>query len=173
MILLNLFLAFLRVGLFAIGGAYSFLPLIEREVVEKYQWLTKEEFLDVLGITRIAPGAISVQYATYTGYKIAGIAGAITANIGNLASPVIFITCASIVYLRYKELPAVKGAFNMIQLVMFAMIISVAFKLININQLVQFKNLFIILISFSLFTCTKIHPALIIVSAGILGVFLR
>ena len=50
MVLLNLFFVFFRVGLFAIGGAYSFLPLIEKEVVERYQWLSKEEFLNVLGI---------------------------------------------------------------------------------------------------------------------------
>ena len=45
MILLKLFLSFFRIGMFAIGGAYSFLPLIEREVVDKYHWLTKSEFL--------------------------------------------------------------------------------------------------------------------------------
>ena len=48
MILVRLFISFLRVGLFAIGGAYSFLPLIEKEVVQRYHWLTKEEFLDIL-----------------------------------------------------------------------------------------------------------------------------
>ncbi|HLD30095.1 MAG TPA: chromate transporter, partial [bacterium] len=48
MIYLNLFAAFFRIGLFAFGGAYSFLPLLEKEIVQKYQWLTKEEFLDVL-----------------------------------------------------------------------------------------------------------------------------
>jgi chromate transporter len=47
MILIKLFLVFLKVGLFAIGGAYSFLPLLEKDIVQNYQWLTKEEFLDV------------------------------------------------------------------------------------------------------------------------------
>ena len=84
MILFKLFLSFFRIGLFAIGGAYSFLPLIQREVVEKYHWLTKEEFLEVLGVVQIFPGAISIKFATYTGYKMAGVPGAIMANIGNL-----------------------------------------------------------------------------------------
>src|SRR3989338_6222739 len=165
MVLLNLFLAFLRVGLFAIGGAYSFLPLIEKEVVERYHWLTKEEFLDVLGINTIFPGAISIKYATYTGNKMAGILGAIVANLGNILAPVLFIVFASIFYTKYKETPGMKGAFGMIQLVMFAMIISVAFQVINIHQLTHPRSIFIVVIAILLFLYTKIHPAAIILCA--------
>ena len=103
MILFELFLAFFRVGLFAIGGAYSFLPLIEKEVVERYQWLTKEEFLDILGITKIFPGAISVKYATYTGYKIAGVPGIIVTNLGNLIAPIVLVLFASLFYAKYNK----------------------------------------------------------------------
>lgn len=173
MILVKLFFAFLRVGLFAIGGAYSFLPLIEREVVEKYHWLTKEEFLDVLGIAKVFPGAISIKYATYTGYKLAGVLGVILANLGNLLAPVLLVIFASSLYARYRNLPSVKGAFNVVQLAIFAMIVALAFKLINVNQLVQLRNLSIILISFILFIYTKIHPMLIIIAAGIIGALLK
>lgn len=173
MILLNLFFVFLRVGLFAIGGAYSFLPLIEKEVVERYHWLTQEEFLDVLGIVKIFPGAISIKYATYTGYKIAGILGVIVANLGNMLAPVILIIFSSLFYLRYKHLIPVKNALNTVQLVIFAMILAVAFQIVNINQLTQIRNLIIIILAFILFLYTKIHPALIIIAAGILGVMLK
>ena len=154
MILFELFLAFFRVGLFAIGGAYSFLPLIEKEVVERYQWLTKEEFLDILGITKIFPGAISIKYATYTGYKIAGVPGLIIANLGNMIAPIVLVMLASLFYAKYKELPHVKGAFHMIQLAMFAMIIAVAFQLINPSQLFHPKNLLIVMASLALFVYT-------------------
>jgi chromate transporter len=60
MILLKLFLVFLRVGFFAIGGAYSFLPLLEKELVENNQWLDKPEFSEVVGMAEIFPGAISI-----------------------------------------------------------------------------------------------------------------
>lgn len=172
MVLVNLFLAFLRIGLFAIGGAYSFLPLIEKEVVEKYHWLTKEEFLDVLGAIQVLPGAISIRYATYTGYKVGGIAGAILANMGNLFAPVILVIFASAWYAKYRNAPYVKNAFSMIQLAVFAMIIAVAFKLFDVHHLVQPRNIFSIIIFFALFLYTKIHPALIIICAGILGIFL-
>ena len=173
MILVKLFLVFLRVGLFAIGGAYSFLPLIEKEAVERYHWLTKEEFLDVLGIVKIFPGAISIKYATFTGYKIAGIAGAIAANLGNLLSPMLLIFFASMIYMKYKDIAIVKNAFSMIQLAVFAMIIAVAFQAINVAQLTQPRNLMIVIISFILFIYTKMHPAIIIILAGITGIILK
>lgn len=172
MILFKLFLVFLRIGLFAIGGAYSFLPLIEKEVVERFDWLTKEEFLDILGVARIFPGAISIKYATYTGYKIAGIMGAIVANLGNMFVPSLSIIFISILYFKYKDLAPLRGAFDMIHLTLFAMIIAVAFRLINIDQLIQLKNILIIVISFVLFIYTKVHPALIIIGAGIIGALL-
>lgn len=173
MIILNIFLSFLRVGLFAIGGGYAFLPFIEREVVQRYHWLTKEEFLDVLGMVRAIPGSVSIKYATYTGYKVAGIPGAIAANLGNLLGPAILIIFALGIYTRYKDLPSVKGAFNMVQLVVFAMIIAVAFQLVNVEELLRVRNLLIIILAFLLFVYTKIHPAIIIILAGLLGAILR
>lgn len=169
MILINLFLSFFRAGLFAIGGAYSFLPILEKELVEKYHWLTKEEFLDVLGIVKIFPGAISIKFATYTGYKTSGVTGAIVANAGNLLAPAILVIFASALYAKYKDLPSVKEAFKMIELVVFSMIIAVAFQLINVSQLVNLKSLFVIIVSFIIFLFTKINPALIIIAAGIFG----
>jgi len=173
MVLARLFFAFLKVGLFAIGGAYSFLPLIEKEVVEKYHWLSKDEFLDVLGMVQMFPGAISIKYATYTGYKIAGVIGAVAANIGNLLPPVLLIAFGSLFYTRYKDTPSVKSAFGMVQLAVFAMIIALAFQTVNVNQLSYFRNIIIIVLSFILFVYVKVHPALIIICAGILGVFLK
>ena len=155
------------------GGAYSFLPLIEKEVVQKYNWLSKEEFMDVLSMVKIFPGAISIKYATYTGYKIAGIWGAAAANIGNLLAPALLVALASFFYLKYKERPQVKNAFNMIELAVFAMIIAVAFQTVSIDRLTQLKNLLVIISAFSFFLFTKIEPAMIIICAGILGILLK
>lgn len=173
MIILTIFLVFTRIGLFAIGGAYSFLPLLERELVESYKWLSKGEFLDLLGISRLFPGAISIKYATYVGYKMGGISGAIAANLGNIVVPAILILSIFGVYNKYKDLPAVQGAFNMVHLVVFAMIIAVAFRVVNIQELLIVRNALIVVVCFILFVYTKIHPALIIVSAAALGAFLK
>ncbi|MCQ9206559.1 MAG: chromate transporter [Omnitrophica bacterium] len=173
MVLVRLFLAFFRIGLFSIGGAYSFLPMIEREVVERYSWLAKEEFLDIMGFSRVFPGAISIKFATYTGYKIAGIPGVIVANFGNFFAPAAMIILLSAVYAKYKDLPRIKSAFGMLHLVVFALIIAVAFKLINVNHLIQLKGFLTVVIAFILFTYTKVHPALIITAAALIGLFLK
>ena len=172
MILFQLFLSFLKIGLFAIGGAYSFLPLIEKEVVGKYSWLTKEEFLEVLAIVKFFPGAISIKYATYTGYKMAGVWGILAANIGNFLAPVLIIIFVTKFYIKHRSLPQLESSFNTIQLVVFSMIIAVAFQTIKIEQLMNVKSIVIVLASFVLFLYAKVHPALIILSAGLLGMFI-
>ncbi|MFH1753965.1 MAG: chromate transporter [Candidatus Omnitrophota bacterium] len=173
MVLMKLFMVFTKISIFAIGGAYSFLPLLEREVVENYNWLTREEFLEVLGVVNIIPGAISVKYATYVGYKISGISGVIAANLGNFLAPTILIVVAWSLYAKYKDLPWLKSALGAIQLAVFAMIIGVAFKLVNISQIAQLKNIIIVVVSFALFTYTKVHPAVVIIGVGIVGAFFK
>jgi chromate transporter len=169
MLLAKIFFTFFRIGLFAIGGAYSFLPLIQKEVVEKSHWLTKEEFLEVLGVVKIFPGAISIKFATYTGYKMAGIPGAVAANIGNLLSPVVLILIATYLYSRYKEAPMVRNAFETIQLAVFAMIIAVAFQTVSLSQFYSIKNMGIVVVAFALFIYSGVHPAFIIIGAGVIG----
>lgn len=173
MILVKLFLVFFRIGIFAVGGAYSFLPLIEKEAVKRYSWLTKNEFLDVLGMTKIFPGAISIKFATYTGYKLAGIPGVIAANTGNFLAPALIILFASFFYMKHKDNPSLKAAFSLIQMVVFAMIISLAFQLIDVKLIAQPRNLFIVLSCLALFSFTRVHPGLVIILAGALGVLLR
>jgi len=171
MILFEIFMVFFRIGLFAIGGAYSFLPLLQKELVEQYAWLSKEEFLEVLGMVKIFPGAISIKFATYTGYKMAGIAGAVVANVANMLSPAILIILATYLYKNFKDVPQMKGALEMIQIAVFAMIIAVAFQTIDVASLVKWRNLLLIVVAFVLFLYTKIHPAFIIIGAGLIGGF--
>jgi chromate transporter len=172
MVLLKLFIAFSRIGFFAFGGAYSFLPLIEREVVQNYHWLDKPEFLEVLGISIVFPGALSIKFATYTGYKVAGVPGAVVANFANLLPAVLFIILASLVYSKYKDVPFVKASFKMVQYAIFAMIIAVAIQVVDKSQIFQLKYLLVIIASFALFFLTKLHPAYVIIGAGLLGAML-
>jgi chromate transporter len=173
MVLLKIFMVFSKISLFAFGGAYSFLPLIQSEVVQNHHWLNESEFLEVAGITKLFPGAISIKFATYTGYKIAGIPGAIIANIANLLPPVLFVMTASLLYSRYKDIPFVRAGFEMVQYAIFAMIIAVAIQLVDKSHILQLKYIIVIIASFGLFLYAKVHPAFIIIATGILGAVLR
>ena len=172
MVLLEIFIAFLRIGFFAFGGAEAFLPLIEREVVENYHWLDRPEFLEILGIVRVVPVAISIKFATYTGYKVAGVPGAIIANLANLLPAVLFIIIAMLLYSKYKDIPFIKAGLEAIQFAVFAMIIAVAIQLVDKTHIFQLKYLFVVVASFALFFLTKIHPAFIIIGAGLVGAVL-
>jgi len=173
MMYLKLFCVFFRIGLFAVGGAYSFLPLLEKELVEENKWLTKEEFLDILGITRISPGAISVKFATYIGYKFGGILGAFLCNLGNIIAPVLIVILITLFYTKFKNVERFKNSFNLIQLVVFAMIIVVALNTVNIKQILSIKGFGVVFFSFILFYFFKIHPAVLIIAAGLIGYFTK
>lgn len=148
MIMLKLFIAFSKISLFAFGGAYSFLPLMEAELVQNQQWLEEAEYLEIVGITKFFPGAISIKFATYTGYKIAGVPGVIVANIANMLPPILFVILASMLYSKYKEIPFIKSAFEMMQYAVFALIIAVAIQLVNKSQIFQLRHIIIIVASF-------------------------
>jgi chromate transporter len=173
MALMRLFLVFLKVGLFAIGGAYSFLPLVEREVVEAHKWMSRSEFLEVVGMVELFPGAISIKFATYTGYRVAGLPGAVVANVANLLPPVLFMTVASLLYARYGGTQAVRSALVMVRYAVAAMIVAIAIKLMDASHLLDVKVLAVVIAAFLLLTFTRIHPALVIIGAALYGGLIR
>ncbi len=173
MILLKIFIAFSKISVLAFGGAYSFLPLIEHEVVENHHWLDRPEFLDIVGLTKLFPGAISIKFATYTGYKVAGIPGAVIANFANLLPPILLIMLLSLVYSKYKDVSFIKAGLETIQYAVFAMIISVAFQSVDRQHIFEPKHLLIIALSLAMFLLTKTHPGLVILGAGLLGAIVR
>ena len=82
MIYLQLFLSFIQVGVFSVGGGYAAMPLIQSQVVTRYGWLSMNEFTDLITIAEMTPGPIAVNSATFVGIRIAGVVGAIIATFG-------------------------------------------------------------------------------------------
>ena len=87
-----------------------------------------------------------------------------------MLAPCLILIGASFFYLKHKNAPLVKNAFAMVELAIFAMIIAVAFQSINPGRLIQPRNIIVVILTFSLFLYTRIHPALIIISAGVIGI---
>jgi chromate transporter len=167
--LLKIFIVFFKVGLFSIGGAFSFLPVIEKEVVRNSGWLSRTEFLDITGMTQFLPGAISVKFATYTGYKMAGLPGIIAANLGIMLPPALFMFAAILFYMNFRGNPALSGAFKMIRIAVFSMIIAAAFQLIGFRTLADIKTIIAAAVFLFLFVKFRMHPAFILLGAGIIG----
>ena len=79
---LKLFLAFLQIGAFSIGGGYAVIGLIQEQVVRKYGWLTEQTFTDIVTISQMTPGPLAVNASTFAGFRTDGIAGAAAATVG-------------------------------------------------------------------------------------------
>ena len=107
MIYVELFLSFLKVGLFSVGRGYAAIPLIQSQVVEGKNWITMSEFTNLVTIAEMTPGPISVNSATFVGIRIAGIPGAFAATAGCIAPALFIVTFLAFLYYRYKGASAV------------------------------------------------------------------
>lgn len=99
-LLLTLFVSFLQVGLFSVGGGYAAIPLIQEQIVDKYQLLTMAEFTDLITIAEMTPGPISINSATFVGQRVYGTLGAVVCSIATVL-PAFFI-CLTLAYFYYK-----------------------------------------------------------------------
>lgn len=103
MIYLHLFLAFLQIGLFSIGGGYAAIPLISAQAVDKYGWLSLSEFTDLVSIAEMTPGPVALNAATFTGTRIAGFTGALVATAGCVLPSLIIVTVLAVLYKKYGQ----------------------------------------------------------------------
>ncbi len=109
MIYIELFIAFFQVGLFSFGGGYAALPLIQEQTVEIHKWLTMQEYIDLVAISNMTPGPIAINASTFTGMKLGGILGAISATAGCIAPSCIIVALLAILYYKYKGLEVSKS----------------------------------------------------------------
>lgn len=113
-----IFFAFLKVGTFGYGGGPSMIPLVQREVVDGYHWMTKEEFIDILGMGNALPGPIAIKMSAYIGYRVGasrggtlgGILGAALALLGTNLPGLVLMFVIALVYWRIKDNPKTVAA---------------------------------------------------------------
>lgn len=100
MLVWKLFLAFIQVGLFSVGGGYAAIPLIQEQIVNIYGLMTLEEFSDLITVAEMTPGPIAINAATFVGMRVAGVAGAVICTIGCIIPS--FCICLTLAYFYYK-----------------------------------------------------------------------
>ena len=122
--LLELLLVFLKIGVFAFGGGYAMIPLIQKETVEKKKWVSPEDIVDIVAIAESTPGPIAISASTFVGYRIAGVAGAALATIGVIVPSFIVIFVLSFVLRQFESITAVKYAFFGIRAGVLALIVN-------------------------------------------------
>ncbi len=167
MILLKFCWILIIVNALTIGGGFAMLPMLQKEIVEKYHWLTNQEFLDAIAIGQVTPGPLTVMNA-FIGYKIYGLLGAILAMISSYLPCIIIVTLVAKYYYDYKESVIVNSSFKGIKPAVIGLLAAVAISLGN-TSLVDPITFGIAIISFVVITFTKIDPTFVIIVSGIIG----
>ena len=93
-----LFTTFFKIGAFTLGGGYAMLPIIEADVVDKYHWIKKEEFIDYVAVAQSCPGVFAINLATFVGYKLKGKKGALCTTLGSALPSFLIILPCSVAY---------------------------------------------------------------------------
>lgn len=128
-LILDVFLAFVRIGGMVFGGAYAAIPIVEQEVVDVQGWMTYAEFMDLLALDEVTPGPILINSATFVGMKVAGIPGAIAATLGCILVPMVVALVLFFIFKRYKETPLVQNVMTSLKCMAVALIASTLLKL--------------------------------------------
>ena len=187
MIYLQLFLSFFKIGLFGFGGGLAILSLIQMEV-ERYGWMSQQEFVDIVAVSQVTPGPIGINCATYVGYTTAGFWGSVLATSAIvLPSLIIMLSiCKAYFWLnkKFHDNPYFTQTLRMLRFTVLGLIASAALMLIKPTNFIDPVS-WIIFAAVAFFTVlpqitnhkspiTNIlsHPILLIVLAGIAGIII-
>ena len=100
----TLFLTFLKIGAFTFGGGYAMIALLENEFGIKKKWIKHDEFLDMVAIAESTPGPVAINSATYIGYKIDGISGALASTVAVCIPSFVIIYLISLFFNQFLAL---------------------------------------------------------------------
>lgn len=170
-LLLQLFISFFKIGAFSFGGGYAMLPLLKKELVEKHGWIETADFIDILAISEMTPGPIAINSATFLGYKVGGILGALLATLAVVLPSFIIISLIHKFMNKFKNSKYVDWTFRGIRPVVLGLIGAAAIT-VGRTSFVDIKAVIIATLLFYLVTFRKINPILAIILAGVLGIAL-
>lgn len=166
--LFQLFCSFFKIGLFSFGGGYAMLPMLQRELIERRDWVTEDEILDYFSIAQCTPGVIAVNTATFVGYKKKCVGGAALATFGVVFPSLIIITLIAALLSNFAEIEAVQHALVGIRAAVCVLIGTSVYKLIK--KAVKDKLALAIYIIVLILAVTNLIPTYItVISVAVLG----
>ncbi|CEG28488.1 chromate transporter [Bacillus sp. B-jedd] len=171
-LIIKIFFAFLKIGPVTFGGGYAMIPVIEREIIEKKKWLKQEDVADVLVIAQSVPGAIALNSATFIGFTVAGIQGAIAALLGVLLPTFLIVIGLSIVFISLHGNPIVDAAMQGMSAAIVALIIFAAWKIAQ-TAIFDKTTMVTALVTAAILYFLNLNPVLVIglgIAAGIVQI---
>ena len=164
----QIFIVFAKIGAFTLGGGYAMLPLIQREVVDKKQWISKDDFVDMIAVSQSVPGILAVNIAILSGYKLKKNIGSIVATLGSILPSFLIILAIAMFFRQFEDNLWIQKMFKAIRPAVVALIAVPVFttaKTVGIN----IKTVIIPLASAFLIWYWGFSPVYIILLAGLGG----
>ncbi len=185
MIYLQLFLEFLKVGLFTVGGGLASLPFLY-DISDKTGWFTHAQLADMIAISESTPGPIGINMATYVGFTSAGVLGSVLATLGFIIPSIIIVSIVSKFLKKFNENKFVKGAFYGLRAVSVALICSalvsvVKISLINVPlfqetgailDLISIPGILLAIACYFVLKKWNPHPVVILGGSAVVGIIL-
>ena len=178
MLYLQLFYTFFKIGLFGFGGGYAMLSMIQGEVVTRYEWLTPQEFTDIVAISQMT---IGINSATYVGFTATGsVWGSVIATFAVVLPSFILMLAISKFFLKYQKHPAVEAVFSGLRPAVVGLLASAALILMNTENFSSPKeDMYSFMVSCIMFVVAfvgtrkfKVNPIVMIIVCGIAGFIL-
>lgn len=173
----TLFWTFFKIGLFTFGGGYAMIPLIQAEIAERKKWMRSEEILDIVIIAESTPGPISVNAATYVGFKVSGFWGAFFATLGLVLPSLGIIFGISLFFNDFLRFSLVQSAFKGIEIAVAILIFNAGLGLLKILKRDAYSVLalvvvFILMMLIDVFMI-EFSSILLMVAGAAIGLFLE
>lgn len=175
-----LFLSFIQVGLFSVGGGYAAIPLIQNQIVNVHGLMTLPEFADLITIAEMTPGPISINSATFVGTRLAGLSGALICTLGCIIPSFIICLILAHYYYKYRNFSGVQTILSSLRPAVVALISSAGLSILTLAIFQAEKHDIVLsnfrIIEFLLFIGGlialrkfKANPILIIFGSGLIG----
>lgn len=144
------------------------IPLIERDVVERYRWVGRKDFVDLLAVAQSAPGVFAVNISIFIGYKLCSVRGAVVAAVANVLPSVIIILAIALFFNRFREYEVVENIFMGLRPAVVALIAAPVFTVAK-SAKIGWHTVWIPLLSALLIVAFGVSPVYIIVAAALGG----
>lgn len=171
--LVKLFFAFFQIGLFSFGGGYAVLAYLQEVIVRQNKWLDNTQYIDLITLSQMTPGPISINSATFVGMKVAGVFSAIVATLGFVLPTFMVVFVLSVIYYKYKNLTGMQLVLSSMRPAVVALITSVVVDLLNVlvldRAIVKMCLLGIALILLRKYKC---NPIIMIMLIGVANLVL-
>lgn len=177
MIYLQLLWVFIKIGVLGFGGGYAMLSLIQHEVVDHYAWMSTTEFADMVAISQMTPGPISINMATYVGYTTAGIGGSLLASFALCLPSIIMVYLIIRLFMKKGGNTLMSNLLKGLKPAIAGLIFAAGLAMMNRQNFVEIGkgennvSIVICVLAFVASYFFKANPILLIVLSGVIGYF--